>query len=725
MSRPGSPARFLVVFSVLVWLTGSAANTAPMIPFDNDAAGVVCDPSTGHCYEYIQEAATWHAAKAAAELRTHNGVSGHLVTITSAAESAFIVANVSNAIQNNAWIGAYHSGNDSLLDGWEWVTGEPWAYTNWASVAPNDWSERAGLFWLGNGTWNDGHETHVWPGGYLVEYPAKTLGPDLVIGKAGEHGHTGAMAMLLGDGTGGFTINTVGFSAFSGFEVAAGDVNHDGEDDVVVVGSTGPVFVALGGFSDGLQAADLTSVGAFAEGPGNCCDRTRVLQLADINNDGNLDIAVTMWARMAVMLGNGDGTFGGEILSPATGYDARGMALGDLDGDGIVDLVANHAPGAWWLAFHKGNGNGTFQQGIVIPNSGSAIPSLFIRDADGDGDLDVLSGSFDGNFKVFANNGSASFTKMDVGAGTGTLLAAYDLNGDGADDVITGAGDVVTVTLTNGSGGYLAPATPGTISLNPRHGAVGDFNDDGKADVAIVAVEIYGGAPHDGELWILPGNGDGTFQAPYRVETYRNNYTIAAGNFGGAAAPTDTTPPVVTPTVIGTLVNGWYTSDVTVSWSVTDAESTPSWACATQTVTNDTTGTTFTCEATSLGGTTSSSVTVKRDTAGPSIASATASPSILWPPNNKMVAVAVSVDASDAGSGAASCSVDSVGSSEGGSAHEPDVELTGDLTMNLRAEREGKGSGRVYTAYITCTDAVGNSSSSTATVSVPHDQRKK
>jgi hypothetical protein len=90
-----------------------------------------------------------------------------------------------------------------------------------------------------------------------------------------------------------------------------------------------------------------------------------------------------------------------------------------------------------------------------------------------------------------------------------------------------------------------------------------------------------------------------------------------------------------------------------------------------------------------------------------------------------MVAIAVSVEGSDAGSGLAGCSIGWVSSNEGGSVHEPDVELTGDLTMNLRAERHGGGSGRIYTVQISCTDTAGNASAGTATVTVPHDQRKR
>ena len=84
----------------------------------------------------------------------------------------------------------------------------------------------------------------------------------------------------------------------------------------------------------------------------------------------------------------------------------------------------------------------------------------------------------------------------------------------------------------------------------------------------------------------------------------------------------DTTPPVVTPGVGGTLgTNGWYTSDVTVSWTATDPESSiTSPPCSPTNVTADTAGVTLSCSATSSGGTTTESVTVKRDATAPTIA---------------------------------------------------------------------------------------------------------
>ncbi len=121
---------------------------------------------------------------------------------------------------------------------------------------------------------------------------------------------------------------------------------------------------------------------------------------------------------------------------------------------------------------------------------------------------------------------------------------------------------------------------------------------------------------------------------------------------------------------------------------------------------------------------------VVKDVTPPSINNVAASPNLLWPPNHTMVPVSVAVSAMDNCSATAECHIASVSSNEpinglGDGDTAPDWEITGNLRVNLRAERSGTGNGRVYTITVGCTDALGNSSTGTATVTVPHDQGKK
>jgi hypothetical protein len=112
---------------------------------------------------------------------------------------------------------------------------------------------------------------------------------------------------------------------------------------------------------------------------------------------------------------------------------------------------------------------------------------------------------------------------------------------------------------------------------------------------------------------ITPGSGGGS---PL-TDAIPTNITVRV------VAAADSTPPVITPTVSGTLgSNGWYTGDVQVTWSVTDAQSTitSSAGCGPTTISSDTTGMTLTCSATSAGGTSQQSVTVKRDATPPAAA---------------------------------------------------------------------------------------------------------
>lgn len=113
------------------------------------------------------------------------------------------------------------------------------------------------------------------------------------------------------------------------------------------------------------------------------------------------------------------------------------------------------------------------------------------------------------------------------------------------------------------------------------------------------------------------------------------------------------------------------------------------------------------------------------DTTLPVISTLTASQEIIWPPNHKMVSVTLNAVATD-NVGVTSLKIVSATSNEPdnglGDGDKPnDIQVTGDLTLNLRAERSGKGKGRIYTVTVEARDAAGNAATKSVTVSVPKD----
>lgn len=140
----------------------------------------------GHYYELIEvtEDTTWYEARTEAESLTFLGVSGHLATITSQAESDFIYVNlVQSAPSLMYWVGAYQPvGSPEPDGGWEWITGEAWSYTNWAAPEPNNTppgEEVAEIYSnlvdnpASYGKWNDAGGANLGGarvGNYVVEY---------------------------------------------------------------------------------------------------------------------------------------------------------------------------------------------------------------------------------------------------------------------------------------------------------------------------------------------------------------------------------------------------------------------------------------------------------------------------------------------------------------------------------------------------------------------------
>ena len=146
-----------------------------------------------------------------------------------------------------------------------------------------------------------------------------------------------------------------------------------------------------------------------------------------------------------IFLGNGDGTFQ-TATSLSVDGSTDGIVLGDLNGDGKLDLAVNGYAKTWVLL---GNGNGTFQTAQSIGISGSGIKML---DVNGDGKQDLAIVDFNTNSEVFLGNGDGTFqTGQVLSAGGLSLDDKADFNGDGALDLVqtTFFGDSVTVLLNS------------------------------------------------------------------------------------------------------------------------------------------------------------------------------------------------------------------------------------------------------------------------------------
>jgi hypothetical protein len=135
----------------------------------------VTDPRSGHVYEAVAATLNWYDAEEAAAAREHQGVRGHLATITSPEENDFIRRSLPVATAGRYWIGGYRSvRGGTTVEGWHWVTNEPFAFHNWANGGPNDYFGEDGVqFWGDSAKWNDidrvaGFEPFV--GGFVVEY---------------------------------------------------------------------------------------------------------------------------------------------------------------------------------------------------------------------------------------------------------------------------------------------------------------------------------------------------------------------------------------------------------------------------------------------------------------------------------------------------------------------------------------------------------------------------
>ena len=309
--------------------------------------------------------------------------------------------------------------------------------------------------------------------------------------------------------------------------LAVADFNEDGKPDLAVAGNI-RVYVMLGN-GDGTFAAAPGSPLPVPSPPYDdfASPYTGPTIAADFNHSGHLGLAVGLFQNeaAAILFGNGNGTFTySSTLADTKGQPTASLTAADFNGDGNLDLFAvNSLSGVTPLVL-LGYSHGAFNS--VMQNFQIAGSSSAAGDFNGDGKLDLV---IDGA-NVLLGNGDGTFTQ-GPSVNAGSIVTVGDFNADGKLDlaVCSSAGNSVTILLGNGTGNFTtASGSPIAVGKQPDAIIVGDFNNDGKLDLAIAN---YG----DNTITLLIGNGDGTFTpasgSPYAVG--HGPSAIEAADFNG------------------------------------------------------------------------------------------------------------------------------------------------------------------------------------------------
>jgi hypothetical protein len=382
--------------------------------------------------------------------------------------------------------------------------------------------------------------------------------PDAALNTTGPAGN--AVEVMLGKGDGSFQPNhlilPVGATPLS---VAAGDFDGNGALDLVTANENGTVSVLLGNGNGSFRPrVDLAVGGA-----------PRAIAVGDFNGDGRLDVvtAQQLTDTVSVLLGHGDGTFAQPLVFAASGqnFTPESMALGDINGDGKVDLVIKSVSvldsDAFQLGVLLGKGDGTFQGPILAPAQPDGSGDLALGDFNNDGRMDAAVadqlGAPTGNLSVFFGNGDGTFQpnlRLDLLTGGNEPLgvAAADLNGDGLVDLIAAnaSSGTVGVLLTNSP----APAPAGTTTTTL--GTSATTTDFGQTVLLTASVSSQAGVPVgtvtflDGTTILGTAPVNGTGQATLAVSLDVGSHVLTA-SFAGARGSgfADSTSAAVTETV--------------------------------------------------------------------------------------------------------------------------------------------------------------------------------
>lgn len=307
---------------------------------------------------------------------------------------------------------------------------------------------------------------------------------DLVVATTGDD----AVVILLGDGDGGFAASGSYPTGVHPKFATTGDFNGDGDLDFASANQddTGgdDVSVYLG-----TGSGSFTLAGHF-----EACSNPHEVAPGDMNEDGDLDLVVVCWGGSvaSLLLGNGDGTF--EAATDLTvGSAPHSVVVADFNDDGDLDIAtADHSSNT--VSTLLGNGDGTFAPRLSRA-VGSGPHSMRGGDLNRDGDIDLVTANDAGDsVSVLLGNGDGSFARGDFAVGDEPKgVALGDVNGDGWLDIISAnihgtypccsADTSISVLFNDQSGGF-AGLENTTIVSSPFSVATGDFNEDGRLDVA-------------------------------------------------------------------------------------------------------------------------------------------------------------------------------------------------------------------------------------------------
>jgi hypothetical protein len=234
---------------------------------------------------------------------------------------------------------------------------------------------------------------------------------------------------------------------------------------------------------------------------------------------------------------------------PSGGQTANFVAVADVNGDGKPDLVAANGDGS--VGILLGNGDGTFRPATSFSSGGYNAYSVAVADVNSDGKLDLIVGICansncnSGAVSILIGNGDGTFevpVSYSSGGPRANSVAAADLNADGRLDVIVANGNTLGVLLGNGDGTLQPAVNYSTGGYGPDSIKVADVNSDGKLDVVVAnqCSQSYEYCDGGGNVGVLLGKGDGSFQSPITYDTgasYSEAADIALADINGDAKP--------------------------------------------------------------------------------------------------------------------------------------------------------------------------------------------